>query len=154
MRFPESVRLDCWLWHDSFAGEVPIRRVVFAFPQHHTPPPSTIGPILRSDRRRRNTDNRHPLSLAIREAAEKTPPFQGHGLGAVEICFIAVGLFGVTMQVGTAEHWHVYRCDEMPDSAYEFIERFKTKHKQSVTSFSFTLMRGWLTAGQFRMSRL
>lgn len=87
-----------------------------------------------------NTDNRHPLSLAIREAAQKAPPFQAHGLGAVDICFIAVGVFGVTMQVGTAEHWHAYRCDEMPDSAYEFIERYGTEPKQSVTSFSFTLM--------------
>ena len=95
------------------------------------------------------TDNRHPLSLAILEAAQKTPPFQGHGLGAVEIWFITVGLFGVKVRVGTAEHWHVCRCDEMPDSAYEFIERYKTEPKQSVTSFSFTLMLDGSPLGSF-----
>ena len=81
----------------------------------------------------------HPLSLAIREAMQQTIPFQGRGLGAVEIYFLGyrengVAECGVTIQVGTAQHWHLYTCDDMPQSATEFIEKFG---RESVEPFSF-----------------
>ncbi len=91
--------------------------------------------------------DKHPLTLAIREAAKNTPPFLGKGLGGVD-----VERMGVTMQMGTADHWHVFYCEVMPESVYEFIERYGEYGKQSVEPFSFSLILDGLELGSPKCS--